>query len=278
MSTQASSAQPGQYAKANGINIYYDQHGSGEPLLLLHGGVVSHSMWEKHIPIFAQHYTVIAPDSRGHGRTKNPLDTMSYRLLADDMAAFIRALGLDRPLVCGYSDGGQIALEMGMNYPQLAKAYVIGAASFKWTEPYFQFVKAFGMEGPGVVDFEQLERGAPWAVPMMRANHDEFQGHDYWKTYVTQLSKMWLAPLNYSSGELEKIGEPCLILVGDRDNLALPAEQAVELYRMIPHAELAIVPGADHGYPESKPELFTQLVLDFLLRQSVRSNVVGLTT
>src|SRR2546425_8453815 len=109
MSTQVGSAPPGQYVQANGINIYYEQHGSGEPLLLLQGGVVSHSMWEKHIPIFAQHYTVMAPDSRGHGRTTNPLDTMSYRLLARDTTAFIRALSLDRPLVCGYLDAGQIA-------------------------------------------------------------------------------------------------------------------------------------------------------------------------
>ena len=98
--------------QANGINIYVEQSGSGEPLLLLHAGTLNLNSWENHIPIFAQHYTVIAPDSRGHGRTKNPLDTMSYRMLADDMAAFIRALGLDRPLICGYSDGGQIGLEM----------------------------------------------------------------------------------------------------------------------------------------------------------------------
>ena len=112
MPAQISAAQPGKYAQANGIEIYYEETGSGQPLVLLHGGTVTLKSWEKQIPSFAHHFRVIALDSRGHGRTKNPLETMSYRLLADDVAAFIRALELDRPLVCGYSDGGQIALEM----------------------------------------------------------------------------------------------------------------------------------------------------------------------
>jgi pimeloyl-ACP methyl ester carboxylesterase len=271
MATPPRSAQPGQYVQANGINVYYEEHGSGEPLLLIHGGTLNLNSWEKHVPTFAQHYTVIAPDSRGHGRTKNPLDTMSYRLLADDVAALIRTLGLDRPLVCGYSDGGQIALEMGMNYPRLAKAYVIGAAAYRWTEAYFQATRKLGMEGPGSVNFEQLERDSPDFVQGLRESHDVFQEHDYWKTYMIQISEMWLAPLSYSAEDLKKIVEPALILVGDRDGLVLTVEQAVESYQMIPQAELAIVPGADHGFPWSKPELFTQLVLDFLLRQSVRS-------
>jgi len=269
--TMAAPDQPGRYVPANGIHIYFEQYGSGEPLLLIHGGTVNHTSWEKHIPAFAQHYSVIAPDSRGHGRTKNPLDTMTYRLLADDMAAFIQALGLDQPLVCGYSDGGQIGLEMGMSYPHLAKAYVIGAAAFKWNEAYYPATQSLGMEAPGSVNFERLERDMPEFVQGLRDSHDVFQGHDYWKSYMLQISKMWLAPLNYSAEDLKRIGEPALILVGDRDDFVLMAEQAVELYRMIPRAELAMVPGSNHYFPWAKPELFTQLVLDFLLRQSPQS-------
>src|SRR5262245_22536541 len=115
MTTEQNSTQPGPYIHANGIDIYYEEYGSGYPLLLIHGGTLDHTMWEQHIPIFAQHFRVIAPDSRGHGRTKNPLDRMTYRLLADDMAALIQALGLDQPFVCGFSDGGQITMEIALH-------------------------------------------------------------------------------------------------------------------------------------------------------------------
>jgi pimeloyl-ACP methyl ester carboxylesterase len=115
MRIEGAAAPSGNYLQANGIDIYYETYGSGEPLLLLLGGAGNLNMWDQHGPIFAQHVMVIATDSRAHGRTKNPLDTLSYRMLADDTAAFIRVLGLDRPWVCGYSDGGQIALEMAMN-------------------------------------------------------------------------------------------------------------------------------------------------------------------
>ena len=107
-------AQDGHYVEANGLKIYYEEYGSGEPLVLIHGGTVNSSMWETQVPVFAQHFRVITPDSRGHGRTDNPRGELSYRLMAEDAAAFIKALGLTKPLICGYSDGGQITLEIGM--------------------------------------------------------------------------------------------------------------------------------------------------------------------
>ena len=133
--------RPGHYVSANGLRIYYEDHGQGEPLILVHGGTVSSQLWQAQIPTFAQHFRVLAPDSRGHGRTVNPSDTLSYRVLADDLAAFVHALGLPKPLVYGYSDGGQIALELGMRYPDLARVLVVGAAWFKFTAAYQAWVE-----------------------------------------------------------------------------------------------------------------------------------------
>jgi pimeloyl-ACP methyl ester carboxylesterase len=107
----------GAYIEANGLRVYYEVCGEGEPLLLIHGGTATSQSWTSHLPAFTEHFRVFAPDSRGHGRTDNP---------ADDVAALIKALGLQRPLVLGYSDGGQIALELGMRYPGLARALVLG--------------------------------------------------------------------------------------------------------------------------------------------------------
>jgi len=122
------SAEQGRYILVNGLKMYFEECGSGKPLILLHGGTVTSSMWKIHIPFFAQHFRVFAPDSRGHGRTNNPTGEFSYRLMADDVAAFVQAMGLTKPFICGYSDGGQIALEIGMCYPNLAAALVVGAA------------------------------------------------------------------------------------------------------------------------------------------------------
>ena len=120
MQTGPALSRQAQYAQVNGLKMYYEESGSGQPLILLHGGTVTSKMWEAHIPIFARYFRVIAPDSRGHGRTNNPAGELSYRSMADDVVALIHTLDLDRPLICGYSDGGHFALEVGMRYPDLA--------------------------------------------------------------------------------------------------------------------------------------------------------------
>jgi pimeloyl-ACP methyl ester carboxylesterase len=178
--TDITSAQQGQYVQVNGLNMYYEEYGSREPLILLHGGTITSHMWQSHIPSFAQHFRVIAPDSRGHGRTNNPTGELSYRLMADDVAAFIQTLGLTKPLICGYSDGGQIALEIGMRYPNLTKALAIGAASHKLSETFLNSLKALGFEGPGVVNIEQAQRTVPNLVKLWETEHPRIDDSDYW--------------------------------------------------------------------------------------------------
>jgi pimeloyl-ACP methyl ester carboxylesterase len=263
--TQADNTVPqqGDYVKANGLNIYYEVHGAGEPLILLHGGTLTTKMWEDHVPTFVQHFQVIVLDSRGHGKTDNPTQEFSYRAMAEDVAAFIETLGLRKPVICGYSDGGQIALEIGMRYPDLTRALVISAAWFKFSESYINWTKNFGIEGPGVVNGEYIERERPELVSMWSEWHAP-RSPDYWQTLLRQLSTTWLTPLDYTTEDFRKVIVPTLILVGDRDAL-VPVEEAVEMFRLIPQAELAIGPSINHSFPW-KVELFTQLILDFLLR------------
>lgn len=126
--TNATPTPAGSYVSANGLDIYCEECSSGQPLILLHGGTVTHKMWEPWLPVFAPHFRVITPDSRGHGKTNNPSGPIHYRQMAEDVAALIQALDLTRPAVFGYSDGGQIALELAMRCPGLASTLVIGAA------------------------------------------------------------------------------------------------------------------------------------------------------
>jgi pimeloyl-ACP methyl ester carboxylesterase len=89
------------YIEANGLRVYYEVYGEGEPLLLLHGGTATSRSWASHLPAFTEHFRVFAPDSRGHGRTDNPTGELGYRAMADDVAALVDALGLRRPLILG---------------------------------------------------------------------------------------------------------------------------------------------------------------------------------
>lgn len=262
---QANLSQSGQYIKANGLNIYYEEHGSGEPLVLIHGGLGIGNNFQPHIPRFAKQFRVITPDSRGHGRTDNPSGELSYRLMADDTAAFIRALGLHQPSVCGWSDGGQIALELGMHYPDLMKCMVVGAAWYQFSQSYQNLLKGMGFESPGLVNTERMKQSMPQFVEMLRSLHAPIHGQDHWETLATQISTMWWTPLGYTEADFQKIKAPTLILVGDRDAM-IPVEEAVEMYRFIQGAELAIVPGAEHSLPYARGEMFSTIVLDFLTR------------
>jgi pimeloyl-ACP methyl ester carboxylesterase len=253
------------YVEANGIRVHYETHGEGEPLLLVHGGTATSRSWSSHLPAFTEHFRVFAPDSRGHGRTDNPAGELDYRVMADDVAALITALGLQRPLVLGYSDGGQIALELAMRYPGLAGALVLGGTQYRFSDAYLEDARALlGITGGGQVDPERLEREQPEFVAYLREAHAHVYGPEYWKTYVKQIAALWLTPLRYTSEDFAAVTDPVLILVGDRDGAC--AEEAPELFRLLPNAELAIAPGSDHGFIEAKAGLFDALALDFLLR------------
>src|SRR5438034_45971 len=129
MATQALQHQ-GQYVHANGIDIHYIEAGQGEPLLLLDNAMVStNPIWvslpfayASFIGTLAEHFWVIAPDTRGSGKTVHPGGPVPYTLLADDVTALINALGLDRPLICGFSDGGETATIVGIRNPGSVRA------------------------------------------------------------------------------------------------------------------------------------------------------------
>ena len=181
----------GEYIDANGLRVYYEAYGEGEPLLLIHGGTATCESWASHLPAFAEHFRVFAPDSCGHGRTDNPAGGLAYRVMADDLAALIEALGLQKPLVLGYSDGGKIVLELGMRYPGLSRALVLGGTQFRFSEAYLEEAGALLDITEGEeVDPERLERAQPEWVAYLREAHRHVYGPGYWKTYVKQITSL----------------------------------------------------------------------------------------
>jgi pimeloyl-ACP methyl ester carboxylesterase len=258
-------APTGMYIEANGLEVYYEDYGAGEPLLLIHGGTATSQSWASHLPAFTEHFEVFTPDSRGHGRTDNPTGELGYRVMADDLASLIYALGLQRPLVLGYSDGGQIALELGLRYPGLARALVLGGTQFRFSEAYLEDVRSLlGITEGEEVDPEKLEREQPDFVSYLREAHGHVYGSEYWKTYVKQIAALWLRPLRYKPEDISAVTDPVLLLVGDRDGVC--TEESVELFGVLPNAELAVAPASDHGFIEAKAGLFDALALDFLMR------------
>ncbi len=262
--SDTTNTQPGRYVQANGLTIYYEEQGDGKALILLHGGTATLQSWQEQVPAFARHFRVIAPDSRGHGKTNNPAEELSYGTMADDVAAFIRALELDKPLVFGYSDGGQAALELGMRYPDLTSALVLGGTCYRFSKQYFEALKGFGIDRSGVKTVERMQAEEPEWVEALQAEHPHTDDPDYWKTLMGQISELWWNVQDYSAEDLKKITMPTLILLGDRDE-GVEVEQAVEMYRAIPNAELAILPDANHG---QLGEAANTMVIDFLRRHT----------
>ncbi len=254
------------YVEANGINMFYIEKGKGHPLILLHGGItIAEDNWENQLDFFSKHFRVIAPDSRGHGRTDNPTEEFSYKLMANDVAALIQALELEKPFVCGWSDGGQIALEIGINYPNLTKALIAGGVLSEITDYYTSIMKVWGVEGPGQIDFEKLRKVIPQFTRKLPKIHTAGYGDKYWKKLLQNISKMWLDSEEFPKKRIEQISEPTLILAGDSD-AAISIDECVKMYKLIPNAELAIIPKADHNVYETKPDLFNSIVLEFLMR------------
>ena len=126
MSTETKSA--GQYADVNGLHMYYEIHGSGRPLILLHGGLMSGETFGPVLPALAANHRVIVPDLQGHGRTADIDRPIDPRLMADDVAALIDHLALDKPDLVGYSLGGGVAFHAASKYPDKVNKLVMVSA------------------------------------------------------------------------------------------------------------------------------------------------------
>src|SRR5262249_54834874 len=119
------------YAPINGLNMYYEIRGAGEPLLVLHGAYMTIDLMGDLIPAMARNRQVIAEELQGHGHTGDIDRPLSYEQLADDAAALLARLGVDQADVYGYSLGGGVALQVGLRHPQLVRRLVVASASYR---------------------------------------------------------------------------------------------------------------------------------------------------
>src|SRR5215212_9909443 len=256
----------GQQVDVNGASLYVEDHGQGDPVVLVHAGLLSSGSWAGVVPLLAESYRVIAFDNRGHGRSTNPSGTLSYQQMADDTAALIEALGLERPFVGGWSDGGEVALQFGLRHPGRARALIAGGTSLEMgTETIRSQTSAFfHIDDNGVVDLGAVAGAFEQSLlPTLRQSHPH--GEQHWQTIIQQSATMWLTYAGLTREQVDQIAEPVLVVVGDRDE-HIPVEEAVRLFRWLPNADLAILPGTSHLRPLVDPTTFVRSVTDFLQR------------
>jgi pimeloyl-ACP methyl ester carboxylesterase len=237
-------AHGGRYLAVDGIRLYYETYGDGPPVLVLHGGLGSLEDMGPQIRALAGSRLVVAPDSRGHGRSTDADAPLSYRLMADDMLGLLDALDLRRVDIVGWSDGGIIGLEIAARHPErVGRLVVIGANS----DPD-------GLVQPPPADPEVPPRPAFYARTAPDPAH--------WPVFYRKVATMWRTQPHFTPAELGRITAPTLVMAGEFD--AIRPEHTHQLARAIPGAEEAIIAGASHSLPSERPDIVNPLILAFL--------------
>jgi pimeloyl-ACP methyl ester carboxylesterase len=235
----------GKYAKVNGINLYYEIHGVGKPLVFIHGNGGSMADIGEHMDYFSKRYTVITIDSRGQGKSIDDNSELTYELMASDINELLEQLRIDSTFIWGQSDGAILAIIIAMNYPDKVKKVVAFAANM--------VADTIGLEVQG---FRSIEKKAKYSL-----NKKEKQLN----------ALMWKHP-NIPVTRLQAIKADILVMSGDRD--FIPLSHTIDIFKNIPNSNLCIIPGATHGAAWEKPKLFQEIVTDFFEKQFAKPNTI----
>jgi pimeloyl-ACP methyl ester carboxylesterase len=257
----------GNYAEVNGISLYYEIHGIGEPLVLLHGGVGALEMFGEVLPMLAENYQVIAVDLQAHGRTADIDRPLSYEFMADDIAALIQHLGFEKADVMGYSLGGGVALRTAIQHPEVVRKLVLVSATFKRDGWYPEL-----LAGQAAMNAEAAEAMKPTPLYQLYANIAPRV--EDWSVLITKLGDLLRQDYNWSE-EVATIKAPTLLVVGDADGIR--TSNTVEFFELLgggqkdagwdgssmSNARLAILPGMTHYQIFASPAL-AAIVTPFL--------------
>jgi pimeloyl-ACP methyl ester carboxylesterase len=241
--------------QVHGATLFYEEGGAGGTLILIHGGLASGVVWQPVAERLEDEFRVVRPDSRGHGRSSNPTASLSYTQLADDIAALVDALELERPIVAGWSDGGQVTMELGVRHPGVASALVIGGA-------YPDFVSS-GLRDAHRKLLAEIKGDPTGDAAELAPMHDD------WPALLRDTERMWLEYAGLSDSALSRISEPVLVLAGDRDEL-IRFDLTLDLRRRLAGSELAVCPAAGHSAPMTaeRAAIFAAVIGDFARRHA----------
>ena len=255
------------YASVNGLNLYYEIHGAGEPLILLHGGIGAIEMFGEVLPSLAQNRQVVSVDLQAHGRTADIDRPLSFELMAEDIAALIKHLGVEVADVMGYSLGGGVALRIAIQHPEVVRKLVLVSTPFKRDGWYPEILAGMGQMGPQVA--EQMKQ-----TPMYQLYASIAPKPEDWPVLLTKLGELLRRDYDWSN-EVASIKAPTLIVVGDADSVR--TAHAVAFFELLgggkvdagwdgsgmSNARLAILPSMTHYNIFSSPTL-AAVVASFL--------------
>ena len=259
----------GQYAEVNGINLYYETHGAGRPLILLHGGLGSGEMFGPVLPALAERHQVIAVDLQGHGRTADIDRPIDIRLMADDIAALIDHLALASPDVVGYSLGGGVAWQTAFKYPKKIRRLVAVSANIRADAIYPEMRAQQGQVNAAAAEFMK-------DTPMYQLYQRVAPRPEDFPRLLTKIGESMSKGYDFTE-EVRGLQVPTLIVAADAD--MAPPSHYVEVFKLLDgglrdggwmgegrpkggHA-LAILPGLTHYNIFSSP-LFAAATLAFL--------------
>lgn len=225
------------YAEVNGLKMYYEIHGTGKPLVLIHGGGSTlQTSFGKIIPELAKKRQVIAMDLQAHGRTNDRNAGLSFDQDADDVATLCKNLGIKKADFLGFSNGGQTTIALALRHPDLVNKIVIASAFYKRSAVVPQFWKGF--KNATLKNMPQVLRDTYLSV----TDNDTSGLQNMFNRDVQRMKTF----TGWSDEQMKSISVPALIINGNKDVGSL--EHALEMYRILPNAVLAIFPGRHGDY------------------------------
>lgn len=258
------------FIEINGANIYYQAYGQDHPgqapILLIHGSTsIGQDDWGLAAPLLARRWRVIVPDCRGHGQSSNPGHSYSFKELAADTAALVRALGYPTAHVIGHSNGGNVALVTLLEHPEVIQTCIPQAANAYVSPDLIE-------KEPAIFDPDRVAREAPdWMSDMIR-RHAPTQGPDYWRDLLRLTVDEIIREPNYTAEQLAQVNKPVLVIQGAQDRVNAPYQHAQFIARHIPYAEVWIPEGIGHTVHNEKLLEWVQKVEDFLTRRGDPAN------
>jgi pimeloyl-ACP methyl ester carboxylesterase len=257
----------------NGIRLYYETHGTGRPMILLHGGLGSGEMFGPIIPALAESHQVIVPDLQGHGRTADIDRPIEPRLMADDIAALIDHLGLERPDVVGYSLGGGVAFQVGIRYPEKVGRLVAASANISRDAIYPEMLAQQGQVNAAAAEFMK-------DTPMYDLYQRVAPRPEDFPRLLDKIGEAMAKDFDFSE-EVRGLQMPTLVVAADAD--MAPPSHYVEVFKLLDGGQrdggwmgesrpkgghaLAILPGLTH-YNLFLSPLFAAVTLAFLDQKS----------
>ena len=263
------------FAQVNGISLYYQEHGTGYPLVWSHEFAGDYRSWNPQVHYFSRHYRVVTYNARGYPPSDVPdcIDDYTQRQSVDDLKGLLEFLGIEQAHIGGLSMGGSVALNFGLTYPSMASSLVVAGTGSGSTDPETfrknvtaraEVMRSGGMEAMG--DYSN----SPTRVQLLRKDplgYEEFRRglmeHSALGSALTFAGVQGRRPTIFELEEqMKALDVPTLIMTGDEDEPCI--EPSIFMKRCIPKSGLAVIPQSGHAINLEEPELFNRLVMEFL--------------